>query len=65
MKSELENMITYAGDPRYLLYGTDRPICNMASYLKFVDQLELPDDRKEMILWRNLAELFKIDVRAL
>lgn len=65
MKSELEDMITYAGNPRYLLYGTDWPICNMASYLKFVDQLELPDDRKEMILWKNAAELFKIDVAVL
>lgn len=62
MKSELENMITYAGNPRYLLYGTDWPLCNMASYLKFVNQLDLPDDRKEMILWKNAAELFKIDV---
>ena len=62
MKSELENMITYAGNPRYLLYGTDWPISNMGSYLKFINQLDLPEDRKEMILWQNAAKLFKIDV---
>ncbi len=65
MKKELEEMITYAGNPRYLLYGTDWPISNMHSYLKFIQQLDLPDDRKEMILWKNAAELFKIDVGAL
>ena len=65
MKSQLEEMITYAGNPRYLLYGTDWPISNMGSYLKFIQQLDLPEDRKEMILWRNAAALFKIDVGSL
>ncbi len=65
MKKELEEMITYAGNPRYLLYGTDWPISNMHSYLKFIQQLDLPEDRKEMILLKNAAELFKIDVGAL
>ncbi len=62
MKQEIEEMITYAGDPKYLLYGTDWPICNMDSYLKFMNQLDLADDKKERILWKNAAELFKIDL---
>lgn len=62
LKNEIEEMITYAGNPQYLLYGTDWPISNMDSYLKFMAQLDLPDDRKELILWKNAAELFKIDV---
>lgn len=65
MKSELEQMITYAGDPKYLLYGTDWPISNMNSYIKFVNQLDLPQDKKELILWKNAAELFSIDVSKL
>jgi len=65
MKSEIEEMITYAGDPKYLLYGTDWPICNMDSYLKFMKNIELPADKKELILWKNAAELFKIDVHTL
>jgi len=65
MKKEIEEMITYAGDPKYLLYGTDWPISNMKSYLKFMDQLELADDKKELILWKNAAKLFKIDVEKL
>jgi predicted TIM-barrel fold metal-dependent hydrolase len=65
MKKEIEEMITYAGDPKYLLYGTDWPISNMKSYLKFMNQLDLADDKKELILWKNAAELFKIDVKQL
>lgn len=65
MKKEIEEMITYAGDPNYLLYGTDWPISNMKSYLKFMNQLELADDKKELILWKNAAKLFKIDVEKL
>ena len=62
MKKEIEEMIIYAGDPKYLLYGTDWPISNMSSYLKLMDQLELPDEKKELIMWKNAAGLFKIDV---
>ena len=65
MKKEIEEMITYAGDPKYLLYGTDWPISNMESYLKFMNQLDLADDKKELILWKNAAELFNIDVSQL
>lgn len=63
MKNEIEEMIIYAGDPKYLLYGTDWPISNMKSYLRFMDQLELDADKKELIMWKNAAELFKIDVK--
>ncbi len=62
MKGQLEEMILYAGEPEYLLYGTDWPISSMRSYLSFMNQLDLPDEKKELILWKNAAKLFKIDV---
>jgi predicted TIM-barrel fold metal-dependent hydrolase len=65
MKNQLEEMILYAGDPQYLLYGTDWPISTMKSYLNFMKQLDLPDEKKEYILWKNAAKLFKIDVSQL
>jgi predicted TIM-barrel fold metal-dependent hydrolase len=65
MKAQLEEMILYAGEPQYLLYGTDWPISSMKSYLQFMKQLDLPEDKKEMILWQNAARLFKIDVASL
>lgn len=62
MKGQLEEMILYAGEPEYLLYGTDWPISTMRSYRSFMKQLDLPDDQKELIYWKNAAKLFKIDV---
>ncbi len=65
MKTEIEEMITYAGDPEYLLYGTDWPISNMKSYLSFMNQLDLSQEKKDLIMWKNAAKLFKIDVSRL
>ncbi len=62
MLQQVRNMITYAGEPGYLLYGTDWPICRMKSYLRFMGGLELPEKSRDMIMWRNAAELFKIEL---
>ncbi|HRX82895.1 MAG TPA: amidohydrolase family protein, partial [Pirellulaceae bacterium] len=64
MRNQVKEMLTYAGEPQYMLYGTDWPICNMRSYLKFMKELKLPAASMEKIMWRNAAELFKIDVPA-
>ena len=58
-------MMKSYGGLRQDFQGTDWPISNMSSYLNFTKQLDLHEDRKEMILWKNAAELFKIDVGAL
>lgn len=62
MLQQVKEMILYAGEPRYLLYGTDWPICRMRTYIQFVDELGLPPDREEMIYWKNAAELFRLDL---
>ena len=65
VKNEIEEMITYAGDPKYLLYGTDWTISNMKSYLKFKANLEITENKKELIMWENAAKLYKIDIEEL
>lgn len=60
MLSQVREMILYAGEPRYLLYGTDWPISNMATYIRFMNGLGLSDAALNMIMWRNAAQLFKI-----
>jgi len=60
MLAQVKDMILYAGDPHYLLYGTDWPICRMRTYLKFVRELGLPAAHLEMILWRNANRLFRL-----
>lgn len=62
MRNQLRDMILYAGEPRYLLYGTDWPISNMATYVDFMNNLPLTERNRERIFWENAAHLFKIDV---
>jgi uncharacterized protein len=62
MKGQLEEMMLYAGEPEYLLFGTDWPISSMSSYINFMKQLELDEKQKELIMWKNAVKLFKLDV---
>lgn len=60
MKEKITELLNYAGEPRYLLYGTDWPISNMESYLKFVAGLDLSDHARELLMYKNSEKLFKI-----
>ncbi len=62
MLQQIREMILYAGEPRYLLYGTDWPISTMEAYIKFMKGLDLSDSAREMIMWKNAAELYRIDL---
>jgi uncharacterized protein len=58
-------VVAFAGNPSSLLYGTDWPICDMGSYIRFVRNLHLSEEDTELILWRNSARIFNIDVEAI
>ena len=60
MEEQIEEVILYAGEPNYLLYGTDWPICSMKSYVEFVRQLKLSDEQRQAILYENARRLFKL-----
>ena len=60
MLEQIRDMILYAGEPRYLLYGTDWPICRMRTYLKFVRELGLSKENEERILWKNANQLYNL-----
>jgi len=63
MSKQLKEMIVYAGEPRYLLYGTDWPISNMDSYIDFMNKLPLSDRDRERIFWENATHLFKLELQ--
>lgn len=65
MLRQVEEVIAFAGDRSKLLYGTDWPICDMGSYLRFVEKLNLSDEEREQILWRNSVRIFHLDVAEL
>jgi predicted TIM-barrel fold metal-dependent hydrolase len=62
MREQIEEVILYAGEPRYLLYGTDWPLASMESYLDFIRSLDMPVPTKDMILSDNAIRLFKLPV---
>lgn len=62
MLQQVNEVVAFAGDPSKLLFGTDWPICDMGSYIRFVNNLHLTEEENDMIFWGNSARLFKIDV---
>jgi predicted TIM-barrel fold metal-dependent hydrolase len=60
MTDEIRDVILYAGDPRFFLFGTDWPICSMRSYVSFVRQLKLSPEAYTAIMYENARQLFKL-----
>lgn len=60
MLDEIRDVIIYAGDPQFFLFGTDWPICSMKSYVRFVKQLGLPPDAYRAMTYENARRLFKL-----
>jgi predicted TIM-barrel fold metal-dependent hydrolase len=58
----VNDVIAYVNDPGKLMFGTDWPISDIASYLRFTDKLELTEAEREGVLWRNAARVFGIAV---
>jgi len=61
MLQVVKQVVAFAGDPSSLLYGTDWPICEMGSYIRFVRNLNLTPEETELIFWKNSARIFNID----
>jgi uncharacterized protein len=61
MLQVVKQVVAFAGDPSSLLFGTDWPICEMASYVRFVRNLNLSEAETELIFWKNTARIFNLD----
>jgi uncharacterized protein len=62
MLQQVNEVVAFAGDPSKLLFGTDWPIADMGSYIRFVNNLHLSPQENELIFWRNAARLFNISL---
>lgn len=62
MLDQIREVIAYAGDRSKLLFGTDWPICDMGSYIRFVKKLELSPQEAEQIFWYNSVRVFNLDL---
>jgi hypothetical protein len=61
MVDQVREVVTYAGNPHSILYGTDWPISGMPSYLRFVEKLDLSPEERQLVLWQNAARVFHLD----
>jgi uncharacterized protein len=62
MRQQLKEMILWGVNPKKVLFGSDWPLATMESYVQFMEELKLPPRDKELMLYRNTAELFRIEL---
>jgi uncharacterized protein len=58
--SQINDLLNYVGKPHRLLYGSDWPICNMHSYIAFVQELKLDEDSYDLMMSRNARYVFRL-----
>ncbi len=63
MRRQVQDMLIYGVEPHSVLFGTDWPISSLESYLKFMDELAIPERDKRKIYAENAIELFGLDTR--
>ena len=57
---KIKELLSYIGMPHRLLYGSDWPISNMESYIKFVDKLKLNKQSRDLLLFKNSSNIFRL-----
>lgn len=62
MNKQLQEMLIYGVEPEKVLYGTDWPIASMESYIRFIEDLKIPEKDRKKIMYENAAELFNLPI---
>src|ERR671913_193084 len=57
---KIKELLRYVDMPHRLLYGSDWPISNMESYIKFVDKLKLNKQTRDLLLFKNSSNVFRL-----
>jgi len=57
---KIKELLKYVDMPHRLLYGSDWPISNMESYIKFVDKLKLNKQMRDLLLFKNSSNVFRL-----
>jgi predicted TIM-barrel fold metal-dependent hydrolase len=59
--NKIRELLEYLAKPHHsLLYGTDWPICSMNSYINFVEKLELNQESRELLMFKNAKSIFRL-----
>ncbi|HEX8906282.1 MAG TPA: amidohydrolase family protein [Longimicrobiaceae bacterium] len=60
MARKVDEVVAYVNDPTKLMFGSDWPISDLGGYLRFLRRLDLTDEERDGILWRNAARVFRL-----
>lgn len=63
MRAQMQEMLLWGVNPKYVMYGTDWPISSMESYLTFIEEIKMPLKDRKRILYENAAALYGIPVK--
>src|SRR5215210_499144 len=58
--TKLNELLRYVGKKHRLLFGSDWPICNMESYLRFVHKMELDRESLDLLMFKNAKSIFAL-----
>jgi predicted TIM-barrel fold metal-dependent hydrolase len=61
--TKVNEAAAFINDPGKLMFGTDWPISDIASYLRFAERLELTPEERDGLMWRNAARVFRLNVK--
>ncbi|MDQ3839332.1 MAG: amidohydrolase family protein [Thermoproteota archaeon] len=58
--TKISELLSYVGKKHRLLFGSDWPICNMDSYLRFVQKMKLDQESLDLLMFKNAKSIFGI-----
>lgn len=50
----------FVGDFKKCLFGTDYPLYNQKEYLEAIESLEMTDEEKELVFWKNANSVYNL-----
>jgi uncharacterized protein len=57
---KIKELLSYVSMPHHLIYGSDWPISNMNTYIKFINKLKLDKQSRDLLLFKNSQNLFRL-----
>jgi len=59
-KQKMNIFLDFAGNFNKCLFGTDFPLYKQKEYVAAVEQLEMGEEEKDLVFWKNARDLFKL-----
>jgi uncharacterized protein len=60
--ARLNDALAFINDPGKLMFGTDWPISDTSSYLRFARKLETTPEELDGLMWHNAARLYRLEI---